>query len=433
MGNHKLNNILLFFSVLWLGVYSFNASAQEILKFQLNEDQDQYIKISGSAQLWLRYTDMNPGSLVKGEERKDLVELSVRRFRLNFEGNLSEKIKVNVLLGNNNINYYTYEDFEIKVLEAYVDYQVNRHLGVGIGKQGWTGLSRFAAPSFTESLAHDIGFTPIPLVVAYDDILRRWGVYARGIIQDFDYRVSLSRPFAPSGKGRDPVEGQATFSTEQPNYQFSTYVKYQVFEHEPQLSAWAPGTFLGKRKILNLGAGFLHQPNTTWQLDGEEILYNDFTSFALDLFYEQPLPNHQAITFYTSYHHHALGKNFIRSFGINNPASAGVPTAYINGPGSSTPIVGTGDFFFVQAGYLLPTDRQNKRQLQFFASSSYGLLEMLDAPALNYNLGFNIFLFNQSSKISLAYENRPLFKNIGNRKDVVERKGMYILQYQVKF
>lgn len=82
------------------GAAIFPAFAQEVLKFPLNEDKHPYIKISGSAQLWLRYTDMNPGSLVNNEKREDLVDLSVRRFRLNFAGNLSEKMRINLLLGN---------------------------------------------------------------------------------------------------------------------------------------------------------------------------------------------------------------------------------------------------------------------------------------------------------------------------------------------
>ena len=432
MSNHQ-QYLSLFFLVLLPVLTSFNAFTQEILKFQLSEEKDQHIQISGSAQLWLRYTDMNPGSLVNNEERTELIDLSVRRFRLNFAGKLSEKLRFNVLLGNNNVNYYTYQDFEIKVMEASVDYQVNQYLGVGIGKQGWTGLSRYTAPSTTESLAHDISFTAIPLIVAYDDILRRWGIYARGIVQNFDYRISLSRPFVPSGRGRLPLQDRATFSNKQPAYQLSSYVKYQFFEHEPQLFAWSPGTYMGKRMVLNFGAGFLHQPNTTWWLNGEELLYSDFTSFALDLFYEQPLSKNRALTFYASYHHHDLGENFVRNIGINNPASSGYSNDYINGPGSSTPIVGTGDIGYLQAGYLLPVDRNNRKQIQPFASLSYGLLQMLDAPAINYNTGFNYYFYRQTSKISLAYESRPLFKEVADRNYIEDRKGMFILQYQLKF
>ncbi|MCM4159241.1 hypothetical protein DHB64_04935 [Antarcticibacterium sp. W02-3] len=426
----SIKNFLL--GALLLLVY-FNGMAQDPFKFMLNEEKDQYIQISGSAQVWLRYTDMNPGSLVNGEERSSLADLSLRRFRLNFAGKFSQDLRINLLLGNNNINHYSYREFEVKVLEAFIDYRFSEHFAAGIGKQGWTGLSRYAAPSFSESLAHDISFHQIPLVVAYDDILRRWGIYARGKIDRIDYRFSLSRPSYPGSRNKIPLEGQATFANVRPNYQLSGYFKYQFFEHESQLSAWSPGTYLGRKKVLNIGAGFLHQPNTTWQLLGDEIQYNPFTSLAVDLFYEQPLPQNSAVTLYASYHHHDLGQNFIRSFGINNPAAAGLPNDFINGPGTSTPIVGTGDILFLQAGYLLPVNTQNTKQLQPFASFTYGVLEILDVPAINYNAGIHLYLAGQNSKISFAYENRPLFKQAAFENFVDDRKGMFLLQYQARF
>lgn len=421
------------FLILLPALITHKGFAQDPFKFDLNEENGRHIRISGNAQFWLRHSQMNPGSLVNGKPREDLTDLSVRRFRLGFSGKASEKLSFKVLLGNNNVNYYTRKDFEVKLLEAYMDYQLSPQLAVGIGKQGWTGLSRYAAPASGATLAHDISFVPAPLVVVYDDILRRWGIYARGIIQNLDYRVSLSRPSISSGENRIPLPDRATFADKRPAYQFSTYLKYQFFEHEPQFSAWSAGTYLGKKRVFNIGAGFLYQPNTTWHIPEYEIIYNSFSSFALDLFYEQPLAANKAVTFYLSYHNHDAGKNFLRNIGVNNPASGGFPTAFINGPGNSTPIVGTGNILFTQAGYLFPADRENKRQLQPFASLSYGLLEILDDPSLNYNTGFHLYLNGQKSKITAAYENRPLFRQVGDKNLSVGRRGAFILQYQVQF
>jgi hypothetical protein len=204
---------------------------QDYPSFYLDKEKSHRIILSGTFQTWLRYTEMNPGSLVNGEPRSNLLDLSLRRYRFNLQGIVADRFRYRFVVGENNINYYTYKNFPVSILEAYADYQVNDYLGIGIGKQGWTGLSRYAAPSASQPLALDIDFTAIPLVVVYDDILRRFGIYARGIVHRFDYRVSLSQPaFFPAATLQPRLE-QATFADKRPLYQFSAYLKYQFFEH----------------------------------------------------------------------------------------------------------------------------------------------------------------------------------------------------------
>jgi hypothetical protein len=406
---------------------------QDYPSFYLDKEKSHRIILSGTFQTWLRYTEMNPGSLVNGEPRSNLLDLSLRRYRFNLQGIVADRFRYRFVVGENNINYYTYKNFPVSILEAYADYQVNDYLGIGIGKQGWTGLSRYAAPSASQPLALDIDFTAIPLVVVYDDILRRFGIYARGIVHRFDYRVSLSQPaFFPAATLQPRLE-QATFADKRPLYQFSAYLKYQFFEHEPQVTPWAAGTYLGKKRVLSLGAGMLHQPNTTWYLSGTDTIYHPVSSLAADLFYDQPLPGYRAVTFYTSYHYHNLGNNFIRNIGINNPANGSIATEFINGPGNRVPIVGTGNHFFMQTAYLVPLNSKNTMQLQPYASLAYVRLQGLDAPMTLYNTGVNYYLKGQKSKITFGYENRPVFERIGNKNLEAARRGMYVLQYQVQF
>lgn len=413
--------------------FTTNMLAQSTFRIPLNKEKDQYINISGSIQGWVRYTEMNPGSLVNEKLSTDLVDLSVRRYRLRFSGKAAEGLTYTLLLGNNNINYYTYKEFQVKLLEAYVDYRLNDHLAVGIGKQGWTGLSRYAAPSFSQTLAHDISFEAIPLVVVYDDILRRWGIYTRAKVGNLDFRASLSKPNYSPPANIAPLPHRATFADKVPSYQFSAYLKYQFLEHESQMSPWSPGTYLGKKRVLNLGAGMLHQPKTTWQVTEKETTYNSFNSYAFDIFYEQPLPANRAATFYFSYHNHDLGENFLRNIGVNNPASGGVASNYINGPGNRAPVVGTGSIFFLQAGYLWSSGRKHNIQIQPFASTAYGLLEFLDEPSITYTTGINYYLEQFRSRISLGYENRPLFRKIENKNLQDGRRGMLVLQFQWQF
>lgn len=409
------------------------AIAQEPVRFFVDREKDHYITARGFAQLWFRHTAMNPGSLVNLEPTTELYDLSLRRFRLNLLGKASERLRYTLTLGNNNVNYYTYKDFNVKLLEAYVDYQVTSYLGLGIGKQGWTGLSRYASQGPANALALDISFVSIPLIIVYDDILRRWGIYARGIVDNFDYRISLSRPEFYGPQHIAPLEEQATFANQRPSYQFSSYVKYQFFEHESHISPWMAGTYLGKKEVFNLGVGMLHQPNTTWYLSGDEVVYHPITSFAADVFYDRPMDGNKAFTLYFSYHHHNMGKNFLRNIGINNPATGGNRPEIINGPGNRIPVVGTGNILYMQAGFLLPVNNRNSLQFQPYTSMVYGMLQALDEPMLLYNSGINYYFNRQYSKISLGYENRPVFLQGEDEARVAERKAMWVLQYQHRF
>lgn len=430
---HPALNKALFAFLLSL-FFGFNdALAQEHLKFYIKKEKDHYVQVHGSVQMWLRYTQMNPGSLVFDEERTSLADLSIRRYRLNFSGKASDKLKYFFVLGNNNINYYSLKNASPKILDAYIDYQVNEHFGFGIGKNGWTGLSRYASPAAGQPLAFDIDFTPIPLVTIYDDILRRFGIYVRGTINRLDYRFSLSKPAAFQPTPISPKAFQATFSNKRPPYQFSTYAKFQLFDKESQDTPWAPGSYLGKKEVVNIGAGVLYQPKTTWQLVENDTTYNAVTSFATDVFYDKPLSKDRAITFYGALIYHNLGRNFIRNMGINNPATGMAQNDLINGPGNSTPWSGTGSFFSFKMGYLKPVSANKTTLLQPYTSVVFGKLQALAEPVFIYNMGFNYYLNGQKSKISFGYENRPVFQRRENHSVETDRKSMYVLQYQFQF
>ena len=49
-----------------------------------------------------------------------------------------------------------------------------------------------------------------------------------------------------------------------------------------------------------------------------------------------------------------------------------------------------------------------------------------------YDLGVNYFIKGHSNKLSLGYQNRPVFQYSNNQLKVDERKGMLVLQYQIE-
>ena len=52
------------------------------LTHYFNDEHSRYISLSGYAELWARYTQLNPGSLVNNEAKSDLSDLSLRRVRV---------------------------------------------------------------------------------------------------------------------------------------------------------------------------------------------------------------------------------------------------------------------------------------------------------------------------------------------------------------
>jgi hypothetical protein len=409
------------------------AFSQEAVMLNKESAKEKLVNISGSMQFWLRYTELNPGSMVQNEVKTALWDASIRRYRLKFSGKATEKLRYTLEFGNNDLNYQNANSNMPHLLDAYIDYQINEHIAVGAGKQAWAGLARYAAPSTTQALAYDIDFVAAPFVNIYDDILRKMGVYARGTWGGLDYRFSLAKPSYYSNTGKMAIGENASLSDRQLAYQLSSYVKYLFLEHEAQLTPYAPGTYLGKKHILNLGIGTLQQPNTSWSLSNGDTTYHMARSVAADLFYEKPLPKNHGLNAYFAYINHQLGPRFMRYMGANNPVNGGTATDWVNGRGNSTPVVGTGHIWYLQLGYIRPVDQENKHQVQAYSSFAYASFEALNDPVVLCNAGINYFLDGQRSKITLGYQSRPLFKKSEHFVTEEDRKSMLVMQYQFLF
>ncbi len=74
------------------------------LTHYFNEDHSRYISFSGYAELWARYTQLNPGSLVNNEAKSDLSDLSLRRVRVKMTYKPTEKLMFVLQGGTTNVN-----------------------------------------------------------------------------------------------------------------------------------------------------------------------------------------------------------------------------------------------------------------------------------------------------------------------------------------
>ncbi|MFY0650847.1 MAG: hypothetical protein JXQ96_02380 [Cyclobacteriaceae bacterium] len=391
-------------------------------------------KFLAAAQFWGRYTDLNPGTTIQGTPQSYVTDIAIRRFRFMAYGNINERWFVKFQFGANNLNYLNRNQV-LRILDVEAFYKVNNWLQLGGGKTGFVGLSRYAAPATSSALAHDIPIFNLPTVNISDDLIRRMSLVGKGQIGKVDYRVILSRPVIPTSTVQ--LSEYAEFERRTPNYQKSAYFKYQFFDKESQSSAYTAATYFGKKKVMNLGAGFLQQNTATWnRASNGDTLRHDLLFLAVDFFLDLPLnsQNSKSITFYTSYFDYDFGPNYIRNIGANNAAD-GVMNGSFNGRGNSFPAVGTGKIWYTQFGYRFEPKNFIKgiEGIQPYFTFQYANYDRLKGNMLMMDYGFNIIMNGHDSKLTIGVQDRPIFITDASQNLVVsQRKFMGVLQYQVK-
>lgn len=416
-------------------LFSFSVSAQSNrLKLNLDDEGKTYIKASLRGQFWARYMSMNPGTKINGEDVSEKLDFSIRRLRVGVSAQLTPKLFVFSAFGGNNINFRTEKTFDFDLLDFGVEYAFGKGFALGIGENGWEGLSRWCYRSSLTLMSVDAPLFSLFTVNKNDDLARGLGIWAKGQFSKFDYVLSLKNP---TDYGVIAREGYTDFALNNPRLRTSGYVKYQFFEHESNKSAYsgATGTYIGQKKVLSFGAGFLYQPKMTARLVRGQKVYYDFQNWALEVFYDTPLGSKgSAITTYLGYFDTDFGKDYIRNVGANGYASGGTT---FNGPGNSFPMIGTGGTIFMQIGYLLPKNTFGEKNADIRVQPNLAVQHssfdaLLDAMTV-YDLGVNIFFKGHANKLSLNYQSRPIYyyQGYSSKPEVKDRKGQLVLQYQI--
>ena len=74
-------------------------------KKKLNESGSHYIKATLVGQIWSRYTDFNPGSTLNGYTKQSPFDIGIRRARVNFLAQPTDRIFFYAQFGQNNFNF----------------------------------------------------------------------------------------------------------------------------------------------------------------------------------------------------------------------------------------------------------------------------------------------------------------------------------------
>ena len=212
----------------------------------LNEEGTTYIKASLSATFWARYYEANPHTQINGTEVSRVTDFSVRRLRINVQGQLTPKLYVYGLFGGNNYNFTSKNEDRIGILDLYADYQLLPELTLGLGKFGWNG-SRNAMKASGSMMGLDAPSFPLFTVNKNDDAVRSLGAFAKGQIQQLSYVFTIKNPYTVT---TEPKEGVVDYAKNAPHKQYSAHLKYDFWELESNKTPYTAGTYVGKKSKI---------------------------------------------------------------------------------------------------------------------------------------------------------------------------------------
>lgn len=440
------------------------------LKINLDSTGKRYIRFLMWHQVWVRHNENNPGSTINGENANGQWDMGFRRSRFMFYSQINPNFLILTHFGINNANQVNGgaagqgasgadgKKPQLFLHDAYLEHRLYKDmLFVGAGLHYWQGSSRLAGASTLNFLGLDSPIFSWTNVDASDQFARQFGMYLKGKLlkgKRLDYRVALNFPFAfakgnPLGNldttaARHGLANSSYRIGGQPKNALTGYFNYQFLDVESNLLPFNVGTYLGTKRVFNVGAGFYRQADAMWtaQLNSTtgkvDTLKHQELFLSVDMFLDLPIGKKKktAITAYASLNHFDMGKNYVRNVAINNPVNGLVASqAAFNGSGNAVPTMGTGNLAFIQTGWLLP--KMNKLgRFQPFVSASVAKYQRINDVVVIPDMGFNWYLAGHNAKITLNYRPRPVFvyedptQKWGN---VIQsgRKNEFTMQFQI--
>jgi hypothetical protein len=423
------------------------------MKLNLNEEGTHYLKWTFLNQVWLRYNQSNPGTLVLGDPASETFDIGLRRTRIQFYGQLTDHVFFYMQFGQNNFNYLSGQNasssgnrklqaFFHDALGEYKVWKENDQLFLGGGLAITNGLSRFSQPSIGTIMTMDVPVFAQATVDQTDEFSRKLSVYARGQLGKLDYRVVLSDPFPITSNGQPapPLSPNATFSQVGHHKQFQGLFIFNFFDKESHTTPYMTGTYLGKKKVFNLEAGFISQKNATWSRESaaSDTSFHSINLWSVALYYDAPLNKEKgtALSAYAGFFNYNFGQGYLRYNGIMNPADGtSIPGAIGGSQGNAYPMFGTGQVIYAQIGYLMKKDLLGEAHgtLMPYASLMSADYDRLSGRMNVFDLGVNWLMKGHSSKLTLDYQLRPVYEPQGNDLVKTTQASQVVLQYQIFF
>ena len=347
------------------------------LTLKLNEDGSKYIRFIMWHQIWAETNNLDNGSDFS-------VTPSIRRSRFLAFAQVSPKFMILTHWGLNSLTPSNMTSLgsngdapQLFLHDAWGEFKLNDALYIGGGLHYWKGMTRLSNQSTLNFMTldqarpfahwHSLGNT--------DQFARHLGVYAKGTIAEkFQYRVAVNKRMAPANalRGATSYNGDTTVAiTGSGNGVIEGYLEYQFWDTESNKLPYKVGTYMGAKKILNIGAGFFAQPNGALNdVTGED---QNVAHFAVDVFTEIPTKG-GALSAYASFMRFNYGENFVGRW------------------------AGTGTNLYAHAGYYIKSAK-----IMPYVAFQQGNYEGYPDPLQSLDVGVNYFVNGHNAKLTLEY------------------------------
>lgn len=384
--------------VLLLCLFFFSATQAQVaekevdhsykpLTLKLDEDGSKYVRFIMWHQLWMTTNNLET------EDAKLTFDPSIRRSRFLAFAQISPRFLFLTHFGLNSLGRgnlstlgNTSDAAQFFLHDAWGEIKVTDELYIGSGLHYWKGLTRLANQSTLNFMTLDQArpFTHWHSLGITDQFARHLGIYAKGAIGKFDYRIAMNGPGNSAlGDGRDygtkgstlSYTGSTTADAEgnsTGNKLYEGYFRYNFWDKESTKLPYQVGTYMGKKKVFGIGAGFFAHPNGMVDTLGS---HSNVSHVAVDAFLDMPIGTKgQALNAYASFINFDYGDDYVSRW------------------------AGTGTNLYAHLGYYL-----GKSKLMPYVAVQQGNYDGYDDPIGSMDIGVNYFLNGHHCKITAEY------------------------------
>ena len=396
----QTTNLLCIFLLLMITyTVSGQEASQEVdhsykpLTLKLDDSGSKYLRFIMWHQIWVTSNNLS-------DDNSNLqLNASIRRSRMLAYAQISPKFLILTHFGLNSLNAGNLTSLgangdspQLFLHGAWGEYKLSNSLYLGGGLHYWKGLTRLANQSTLNFMTldqsrpfyawHSLGIT--------DQFARHLGIYLKGSSGKFEYRFAWNNPGRnPLGAGNDysanfdangtPRSTLTYTGASTPdangdavgNSIFEGYVKYNIWDNESVKLPYYVGTYLGKKKVLAIGAGFFMHPNGMFNTSSGQ--HESVSHFALDAFLDMPVSG-GALNAYAAFQNFNYGTNYISRWG------------------------GTGTAVYGQLGYYV-----SSAKVMPYIAYSNGDFEGADDAVTALDFGVNYFINGHHAKVTAEY------------------------------
>lgn len=424
---------------------------------KLDDKGQKFIRLITWHQMWITHVENNPGTLdINGNYQKNSNDMAIRRSRFLIQAQVSPRFMIVSHWGINNQSFTNGGGAgtlgtgasatgqggkrpQLYIHDAWTEFAVKPvKFHVGAGLHYWNGVSRLSSQSTLNFMTMDAPIFNWYNIETTDQFARQLGVYAKGQLGRFDYRVHLNKPFA---YGVAPATVTSANATNVLNEHWSTggYFNIMFKDKESNVLPFFVGSYLGSKKVFNIGAGWYHQKGVTASKPTVSAPVEEHaqTNLGLDVYLDMPLNKTKgtALNLYSVYYHSDYGPNYLRNIGIlnlhaNTQTIVNNPKASWSGGGNLQPTIGTGDIWYTQVGYLLPKFK-NGTAFMPYATFTYKNFDRIGKASGQMDLGLNYLVSGHNVKITLQYSTRPVYETVSGNPVRNGSKGQLTLQTHI--